>query len=190
MSSFPLGPLLAVALAGCGTHISSGGPTDAASDATPIATFDAAPDAPADAPPIPCVEGQARIETASGCFAAFTAVALTRVDARAACAAHGMHLAYVKSAADEATIATLANGTNVAIGLDDLAVEGTFVWEDGSPLVYTDWHTGEPNNGGGTYQEDCAIYAGARVGGQWDDRPCAPPPTGSGAYGYICQRAP
>lgn len=174
---------------GCGVKVSTGGAVDAATEDA-LAT-DGSIDARAlDAAPAPCIEGEARMTTASGCFAVFTAITLVRVDARAACATHGMHLAYVKSAADEAVIAALANGKDVAVGADDLAVEGTFVWEDGSPVVYTDWHTGEPNNGAGMYEEDCVIYAGSRVGGGWDDRPCAPPPAASGSYGYVCQRAP
>lgn len=126
--------------------------------------------------------------TPSGCFAAFLTSPKTRVDARATCVAAGMHLAHVRSAADEAVIAALSAGTDVAIGLDDLALEGTFVWDDGSPPTYLDWAVGEPNNGGGSYEEDCVVYAGSRPMGQWDDRPCAPPPVDSGAYGFICQR--
>ena len=32
------------------------------------------------------------------------------------------------------------------IGLNDMAVEGTFVWMDGSAPSYTDWKSGEPSN--------------------------------------------
>ena len=54
---------------------------------------------------------------------------------------------------------------NTFIGATDRAVEGTFVWDDGTPLSFTNWRAGEPNNGGSgaTYQEDCVIIAGARV---------------------------
>ena len=38
------------------------------------------------------------------------------------------------------------------IGLNDFAVEGTFVWTDGSGLSYTDWKSGEPSKG---LTEDC-----------------------------------
>ncbi len=179
--------VLVAFLAGCGVRVSSG--TDPIGvDADLRSGHDASPaDVSPDAAP-PCIEGDHRMQTATGCFASFTTVAVTRAEARTACASHGMHLAYVKSAADEAIIAALANGVDLAIGLDDIATEGTFVWEDGTPLTYTDWHAGEPNNGNGMYEEDCAIYAGARIGGQWDDRPCTPPPLNSGAYGYVCQR--
>ncbi len=53
------------------------------------------------------------------------------------------------------------------IGLNDEAVEGTFVWYDQSPVVYTNWAAGEPNNSGGN--EDCVqIYPD----GMWNDLPC------------------
>ncbi|MCX5745206.1 MAG: C-type lectin domain-containing protein [Proteobacteria bacterium] len=176
-----------VTVVGCGAQLGGGNDApDAALDVDARA-LDAPP--AIDAPPPPaCVEGDTRLDTTSGCFAAFL-TPRTRVDARGACGALGMHLAFVRSAADEATIASLASGMDVAIGLGDELVEGAFAWDDGTPLgAYTDWHVGEPNNGGNVYEEDCVVYAGARVGSQWDDRPCAPPPVGSGAYAYICQR--
>lgn len=40
------------------------------------------------------------------------------------------------------------NGVNrgLWLGLNDVAVEGTFEWTSGEPVNYTDWNTGEPNN--------------------------------------------
>ena len=67
------------------------------------------------------------------------------------------------------------------------------MWDDGTPLGYSNWHTGEPNNGGSgaTYQEDCTIIAGARVGAQWDDRPCdASEVPNSGTFAYLCDIDP
>lgn len=62
------------------------------------------------------------------------------------------------------------NTTNdvIWIGFNDEAVEGTFVWYDQSPVVYTNWAAGEPNNSGG--DEDCVqIYPD----GHWNDLNCA-----------------
>lgn len=51
------------------------------------------------------------------------------------------------------------------IGYSDLAVEGSFVWADGTPNGYTNWNSGEPNNSGGT--EDWAEFLGSN--GKWND---------------------
>lgn len=32
------------------------------------------------------------------------------------------------------------------IGLDDRAVEGTFVWNDGSVVGFTNWSSGQPDD--------------------------------------------
>ena len=48
------------------------------------------------------------------------------------------------------------------IGLNDLETEGTFVWENGENVSYTNWITGEPNDSGG---EDI----GEIYDGEWND---------------------
>ncbi len=62
-------------------------------------------------------------------------------------------------------------------GLTDRAEEGTFVWVDGTPLSYENWHEGEPNDAGGN--EDCAHFWGA--GGLWNDIPCG------FELGFLCE---
>ena len=56
------------------------------------------------------------------------------------------------AAEDEWLVATF--GTQYWIGLNDIAVEGEWVWSSGEPVTYTNWFPGEPNNTGGT--EDAA----------------------------------
>jgi hypothetical protein len=110
-------------------------------------------------------------------------------DAKASCAAIGAHLADLKDARIDAAAEAFVGSANTFIGLTDRAVEGTFVWDDGTSLGYANWHSGEPNNGGsGGYQEDCVVIAGARVGAQWDDRPCDQTETTlGGVYAYLCE---
>ncbi|WP_197172554.1 C-type lectin domain-containing protein, partial [Novipirellula aureliae] len=60
----------------------------------------------------------------------------------------GGHLVTINDAAEQAWIAeTFGASGNFLIGLSDTETEGTFVWADGTPLSYTNWATGEPNNG-------------------------------------------
>jgi hypothetical protein len=177
---------LALALiAGCGVEIdgNQGEVADAASDSqTPL---DAAVDAPIDARP--CTGGDGAMMSGTQCLVVFD-TPRTFADAMAQCAAFGSQLLVIRNAQDDAVARMLAGTADLFMGLSDTATEGTFVWVDGSALVYSNWYLGEPNNGNGNYQEDCGVINGAR-GGQWDDRPCAPTPERpmSGQYGYLCQ---
>jgi hypothetical protein len=180
--------LAVLALAGCGVETgggSGGGPDAARADAPrPI-------DAGIDAPTVdarPCTGGDANMSSGSTCFLLFT-TPRSFADARASCLALGTHLAVPSDATKYAAAKALAGTLDVFIGLSDEVTENTFAWVDGTPLVFTAWNPLEPNNGGATYEEDCALIAGARAL-DWDDRPCAPggtAPVGSGAYAYMCQ---
>jgi hypothetical protein len=137
------------------------------------------PDAPIDAAmPRPCVGGQ---QTLTTCFMKGTTPATaTWANAKAACALiyPDAQLAKMASADDQAKVTLVAVGvTNTWIGANDITTEGTFLWADATPLAYTNWNDGEPNNGGGG--EDCAVTAGDR-NYEWDDRPC------NTAYQYVC----
>jgi len=65
------------------------------------------------------------------------------------------------------------NGINlegVWIGLTDVVKEGTFVWIDDSPMIYSNWAPGEPNNGKDA--DHTWIYGPDKVYfGYWDDLP-------------------
>ncbi|XP_078616211.1 perlucin-like protein [Branchiostoma floridae x Branchiostoma japonicum] len=97
----------------------------------------------------------------------------TQKDARSACQAAGGHLAMPK---DQTTNDFLVNqltrypsGQRVWFGLTDLLQEGTWVWEDGTPLVdWNNWHPGERNDSG---TEDCVEWS-AGHSFKWNDQSC------------------
>jgi lectin-like protein len=175
----------ALCLCACGASVDGQGGT---SDA-PRTFFDA-PAPSIDAPPDarPCAGGDASMTAPDGSCLVFITGQHTFDEATAACAGLSSHLALITSKPLNDAAFALVGNTDVYIGLTDQAVEGTFVWVDGSPLVFANWQPNEPSNGGGSYQEDCAIIAGARMTEQWDDRPCAPVPNvGGGNYAVLCQ---
>jgi hypothetical protein len=175
-------------LAGCGAELGGGQPgVDASrqgSDGEPPL------DPPADARP--CMGGQASaVDTSTGaCFVYFTGP-LTYNEATTACTTFGAQLAVVKSAQTNAAVLSIVGATDAFLGADDRTVEDTYRWRgdvnDPVSAGYTNWRTGEPNNGNDTHEEDCMIIEGAR-GGTWDDRPCDPTQVATaGAYAYVCQ---
>lgn len=64
----------------------------------------------------------------------------------------GGNLVTINDAAEDAFVRSnfatgpVNPGGIVWIGLNDVATEGTFVWANGSPVGYTNWADGEPNN--------------------------------------------
>ncbi|KAH9504722.1 C-type mannose receptor 2 [Bulinus truncatus] len=65
-------------------------------------------------------------------------------------------------------IRNLTNNTNsVWIGLNDISIEKTYNWSDGSPYNFTNWSKGEPNSQ--DVKEDCVKMLSS---GGWDDVDC------------------
>jgi hypothetical protein len=125
------------------------------------------------------------------CLLLFTGTPRSWADANTACVNMTARLAILDTAAKHTAAKTLAGARDVWIGLTDVAVEGTYRWVDANvPYSFSAWHTGEPSNGAGTYEEDCTVIAGATAR-DWDDRPCSPAvanvPVGCCTYAYMCQ---
>jgi hypothetical protein len=92
----------------------------------------------------------------------------------------GGHLATINDAAENTFVfdTFTANGTidrSLWIGLNDVAVEGTFVWTSGEPLAYTNWNTGEPNGITGPGEDYVYILlpSAGPAAGKWNDNPDA-----------------
>jgi len=162
-----------------GSHLAG---TDAGIDASPH-PIDAAPDARG------CTGGDSHATDSDGNCYLFFAGPKTFAQAKAACTAATAHMVKITSASQNAVVAQLSLGSDAFLGATDAVTEGTFLWDDNTPLTFTMYGTGEPNNGGGVYQEDCLVMAGKRTPADtWDDRPCR---TGivanAGAYSYVCE---
>lgn len=183
--------ILIAVLAGCGAELekSQGGVDAARSDSGTL--VDAPADAPVDARV--CAGGDARVVDSStgSCFVYFTGP-LTYVEATAACTQFGARMAVIKSAPSNAAVTSLIGLTDAFVGADDRTLENTYRWlgsaSDPVSGGYTNWRSGEPNNGGGGgVEEDCMIIEGDQ-GGTWDDRPCdGSQVMTAGRYAYVCQ---
>ena len=78
----------------------------------------------------------------------------------------GGYLAVIGSAEENEYIRSNMSGYSAWHGLTDKDREGQFVTVNGEPVVYTNWRSGEPNNGGG----DEHFARILKDNGQWTDR--------------------
>lgn len=113
------------------------------------------------------------------------ASATSRASAHAACAASlGGHLATIGSGTENDVVfldvMTFATTSARWIDLSDQASEGTFVWSTGEAVSFTNWASGEPNNGSGA--EDCVEFR--FFDNEWNDAACG------GARPFICEYEP
>jgi hypothetical protein len=99
-------------------------------------------------------------------------------EAEAAAVRLGGHLVTVNDAAEnDWVVSTFSNfgGQPRALwtGLTDAAQEGVFVWSSGEPVSYTNWESGQPDDGLGFYpHEDYVLIwpsPGPRSPGFWND---------------------
>ncbi|MDZ4772389.1 MAG: C-type lectin domain-containing protein [Planctomycetota bacterium] len=96
----------------------------------------------------------------------------TWTSAEATAIALGGHLTTVNDATENAWIVSTwqfyqATAHDLWIGFNDAALEGSFVWADGTPVGYTNWDAGEPNNG--LTGEDYTNIRRDSLTGNWND---------------------
>ncbi|XP_071111693.1 CD209 antigen-like [Haliotis cracherodii] len=100
--------------------------------------------------------------------------------AKTDCLDRGGILSIVEGAAENTFLenTALACGYTTKLlwfGATDGAVEGTWMWIDGKPMVYTSWMLGQPNDPG---NQDCAGFV---IGSGWKSNPCGY------SFFYICE---
>ncbi|PFX30431.1 Macrophage mannose receptor 1 [Stylophora pistillata] len=118
----------------------------------------------------------------SSCYK-FSSLRKKWTDAAKDCRALGGHLVKIDDSDEQHFISFKQSKSHRTrwIGLNDLAVEGSFRWEADKTLVnYTYWATNEPNNFAGS--EDCVVVWAFSSGGKWNDDYCD-----SENY-YICEK--
>lgn len=148
----------------------AGPAVDDAATPSPLVA-DAAPDA-ASAGPCSASEEAADADT---CYL-FASASLSWEAARDACVAWGGRLVEIGSSDEDAFLGSRSS-QSAWIGLNDRALEGTFVWEGGGGLELALWGPNEPNDVAGA---DCVEK---RVpNGLWYDQPC------DRAKAYVCEK--
>jgi hypothetical protein len=102
-------------------------------------------------------------------------------DAEAYAVAVGGHLVTINDPAEQGWLAATFTDPNLWIGMNDLAVEGSWVWSSGEPVTYSNFTPDEPNNctrcgppdGTGAYPagEDVAVmnWTSPWAGVGWND---------------------
>ncbi|XP_066275437.1 uncharacterized protein [Branchiostoma lanceolatum] len=112
---------------------------------------------------------------------------VTYIEARALCEAFGAKIGMPKDQATHDFVVQYRNqfssDVDIWIGLNDMDIEGNFVWEDGTSLgSFNPWMPGQPNN---IDEQDCVVIIKATNGdpNQWRDDDC------SGSRRVICEKA-
>ena len=90
-------------------------------------------------------------------------------DAEKKCIEYGGHLASVHSDQENNFIFQTSKKAVTWLGGNDLEVEGSWIWSDGSSWSYSNWQSGQPDNARGGGQNCLNIGFNAE---KWDDEFC------------------
>eukprot|EP00118_Oscarella_pearsei_P022672 m.264678 g.264678 ORF g.264678 m.264678 type:complete len:1411 (+) comp40476_c0_seq1:1691-5923(+) len=117
-----------------------------------------------------CAAGWQQWPNQNWCYKFDIPIRLSWTDARARCRQYGADLISIHSPEELSFVVTQFQqkkyGT-IWFGLNDRNIEGGYTWSDGSPVQYTSWNRGEPNNYYG--QEDCVQIYNSK---KWNDLAC------------------
>lgn len=103
-------------------------------------------------------------------YQVFENKASTWAEAENYCQSLGGHLATISCQEENDFIYQVmvnAGYTNAYFGLTDHDKEGTWIWVTGEPVIYTNWHSGEPNSENA--DEDHAMFYYKYKDGTWND---------------------
>ena len=98
------------------------------------------------------------------------------------CAENGGHLARIESKDEQAFIERLLSGSNESYWIDgsDEAREGRWMFSNGTPMSYFNWHPSEPNKSFKGIEDFLMVYA-SRSKNVWNDA------DGASSYPFICE---
>ncbi len=105
-------------------------------------------------------------------------------DARDDCGGRSAHLVTVDDMAEHDWLVERAvhyEDTPWWIGFNDRGSEGDWEWVDGSPVTFTAWHDGEPNDGDWLSSENCATMC-TFSDRTWNDTAC------HDTRPYVCEK--
>jgi hypothetical protein len=86
-------------------------------------------------------------------------------DAQAQAAAEGGHLVTINDETEQKWLQAVFGGEPSWIGLNDIAQEGQWTWDNGEPVTYTNWGLQEPDDTS-NQDEDYVILGPS---GKWED---------------------
>ncbi|XP_035670035.1 uncharacterized protein LOC118411665 [Branchiostoma floridae] len=135
--------------------------------------FTAPPLPPATTPAPICHAGWVGLEQGAFCYQYKSGVKATWMEAVDVCRALGASLCSIHSNAELNYIAGNVGPSGEAywIGLNNRATNQGYQWSDGTPVGFTDWAPGEPNNVNGL--ENCVeMYQEPAGAVQWNDVSC------------------
>ena len=100
----------------------------------------------------------------------YHATPLNWTAAEGECVSRGMHLASIRSAAENEWVRRVC-ASDCWIGFTDAANETAWAWTDGATSPYVNWRAGEPNGQSAEATDHAYMYIDSTPSwaGQWDD---------------------